>query len=260
MEELGNGSLLAVPAEGVHPVKAGPHEAGGGGVVPGQTDGAHTAAEGAKIQALTEAVLGRLGGEVHKAVQVHAVIGEGGVVGQHAIGIVVYPEALLPGLLHHKAVRAVAYHPVQRRGGGARVYGDIHQPDRGQFPFKVLYRGEGAQHPEYELIGGKVSFPGNRLAVPGVFREVESGHGEALLVGGLSIEGIAPLGGGHAYHGVPSLKAVPGLQGDAVVPGGDGHLLAEAVVEVHGAAKVYVPGFHGDASAHICPAFHTGYS
>ena len=108
-----------------------------------------------------------------------------------------------------------------------------------------------SKHPVDQLKGRDIGLSGVFLrGIIGVIRKIQGCHTEPFFIDRLRIERVAVHHRSHADDGVMPSQYAGAAEGDGVISRGDDHRGVKFIVQVHGASKVKVIGFHSDAGAH----------
>jgi len=139
---------------------------------------------------------------------------------------------------------------VQLGQGQPGAEGDVGQVQMLQLGPGLFQRGALAQDPGDELKGRDVFHPLQEGFVVCAAWEIQPGHTQPLLVGGLIIEGISVRHSGHADEGVMAFQGGQTAKAEREIPRRDGDLLPVGALIVQGSAKVVVLGPVGDCGTH----------
>ena len=190
MEELADAFRLAFAAYRIHAGKGDPYKAGIGGNIAGQPLGAHAAAVTGQFHPGRKGVFRLAGRKPAVTVQYCHLLGERGIIGQYADGIIVDMQAVRHAF-QHNGTGLIRDKPVQ--GGGRQLtaergIGQVHGFQRGaRFP----QIGTAGKQPRDKLELGDVFFVLTGLGIGGIAHKVQPCHAESFFIDGIVIKRIA---------------------------------------------------------------------
>lgn len=252
VKKLADAFRLAASGNGIQFGKAGPDEPGLGGQISGQTYGPHTPAAGLQTDFGGKGILGFSGRQVHEIAEVKQLVVKSGIVCQDTHRILVDVQSIFHGF-HRDAALLIRNDPVQGRRRKAAAESGVRQVDAFQQAFCLGDISALGKNPGDEFEAGNVVLSGAGLAVPGVAHKIQTGHGKALFVHGIEVQGIVIQHMGHANHGIMMRQRAPVPKRKRKVPGRDGHFLGIGNIIIQRPAKIKVLGLIGNCRAHGKP-------
>lgn len=180
-------------------------------------------------------------------VQKLQLMGKGGIIGQHAHGVIVDVQPI-PGGFHRQCAGAVRDDPVEPGAGESSAEIRPGQAEDLQQRSGVIQIFAPAKDPGEEFEGGD-PVPA-RMSVPGKAGEIQPGHAKPGLVHGIVKEGITIFHMGHAHDGQMPGQVLRFPEGQRKIPGRKDHLLPIGPAMVQGPAKIKLLTVKSDGSTH----------
>lgn len=234
MEELADGGVFRFIGDRVQLRESDFDKAGAGRKVAWQADAAHAAAVLVELNVWRKLCRRSGRGNVAVIIETEQLNVEGGVVGHDTDRVGINMDAVLDGFQDDGSV-LVGDHPVERRDRKLVAEGDVHETNRIEqsFGFREVFalaQDPGNEFERRDFVFAVVL----RLGEEAVAGEVEAGHGEAVLIGSIVIEGEAAADKGHADHCMVFFNRLPCAEGNRKVPrrNGDRFLIGKFKIEV----------------------------